>query len=125
MSTLVPSATDSLATEFEEFEEEEFEEEEPEEAESLLRAAESGLVSEVSSFLRDHPETNVNWANRAGRTMLHVSSYNGHVEVVKLLLAHPDIDVNLKDCVGLTCLWGWPCVCGSSAAEGSSCRYYT
>jgi len=52
----------------------------------------SDRVSEVSSLLRDHPEINVNWANEEQWTA-------HHVEVVKLLLAHPDIDVNVKEWV--------------------------
>ena len=54
-------------------------------------AAQYGRVSEVSSLLRDHPEINVNWQDNTQWTPLHIASLNGHVEVVKLLLAHPDM----------------------------------
>ena len=43
------------------------------------------IVSEVSSLLRDHPDTNVNWTDDDKWIALHVASMNGHVEVVKLL----------------------------------------
>ena len=35
-------------------------------------------------------------------TPLHIASIRGHLEVVKLLLAHPNINVNLKDNDGQT-----------------------
>ena len=60
--------------------------------------------SEVSSLLVDHPGVNVNWTNpdTTQRTPLHIASRKGPVEVVKLLLAHPNILVNLKDGNGQT-----------------------
>ena len=75
--------------------------------ESLLYdAARDGDVSEVSSLLRDHAEINVNWTNPYNfrQTALHAACYYGRVEVVKLLLAHPGINVNLKDNFGITSL---------------------
>jgi len=74
----------------------------------LYSAAKDGNTSEVSSLLRDHPLINVNWFEKAFlMTSLHISSYNDHVEVVKLLLVHPHIDVNLRDSTGKT-----PISCG-------------
>jgi len=43
---------------------------------------------------------NINWRNQW--TPLHNASYCGQVEVVKLLLAHPNIDVNVKHESGQT-----------------------
>ena len=62
----------------------------------LFNAAQDGRVPELSSLLRDHPEINVNWANPSyfKWTALHTASHDGYVEVVKLLLAHPNINVN-------------------------------
>ena len=72
----------------------------------LLDAAKNGLVSEVSSLLKDHPEINVNWTNPDShhRTALQAASSYGHVEVAKLLFAHPNINVNFKDNFGQTAL---------------------
>ena len=55
-------------------------------------------------LLSDHPEINVNWADpEYGQfTALHATSFHGHAEIVKLLLAHPNIKVNLKDIYGQT-----------------------
>ena len=76
----------------------------------FFEAVDGGLASEVSSLLRDHPEINVNCTTSERRppseqwTALHAASEFGHVEVVKLLLAHPNISVNLKTNNGLTSL---------------------
>ena len=72
----------------------------------LYDATAGGRVSEVSSLLRDHPEITVNWTNSdySQWTPLHIASLEGHVEVVKLLLAHPKINVNVKDWNGRTSL---------------------
>jgi len=72
--------------------------------EKLHEAAKKGRASKVSTLLRDHPGINVNWTNKEQYqwTPLHAASNHGHVEVVKLLLAHPNIDVNLKSAGGQT-----------------------
>jgi len=71
--------------------------------ENLSDAAEKGRVEEVLSVLKDNPGLNVNWADRNGQwTALHSASFNGQVEVVKLLLAHPHINVNCKSSDGST-----------------------
>jgi len=50
----------------------------------------------------------INWQNPewVGQTALHVASANGHTEVVKTLLFHPEIDPNIKDDFGWTPLHG-------------------
>ena len=95
----------------------------------VYNAALGGLVSEVSSLLRDHPEINVNWTNYEQWTPLHRASINGHVEVVKLLLAHLNIDVNSKNSYGQTplslgCEYGHVSVV-EVLLQGSSCRCHT
>jgi len=66
----------------------------------FYHAARNGLVTEVSALLRDHPEIRVNWTTQHNWTPLYMASYFAHIEVVKLLLAHPNISVNLKDSYG-------------------------
>ena len=62
-------------------------------------AAGNGKVEEVKSILRNNPSLNVNWKNeeRGAWTALVAACHNGHDSVVSILLAHPDIDPNLKD----------------------------
>ena len=94
----------------------------------LYSAAEDGRVFEVSSLLRDHPEINVNWAYYYQETALHIASLNGHAEVVKLLLAHPNIQCQLHEQIWKDSLLAWllpPSDCGSIFVEGSSCGHYT
>jgi len=69
--------------------------------EKLYEAVWDGRAFEVSSLLRDYPEINVNWTDNHW-TPLHITSFFGFVEVVKLLLAHPHIDVNLENDDGQT-----------------------
>ena len=85
----------------------------------LYDATAGGRVSEVSSLLRDHPEINVSWTNPDNYqwTPLHAASRYGHVEVVKLLLAHPNINVNLKSSSGQTPL-SKGCQCGQVSVVG-------
>ena len=59
-----------------------------------------GRAFEVSPLLRDHPDLNVNYSNSDESTPLQAASLFDSVEIVKLLLAHPNIDVNLKDIFG-------------------------
>ena len=72
----------------------------------LYDAARKGDAAEVESLLRNNPGLNVNsrvkWRMDRGGFPLHIASISGHVEVVKLLLAHPDINVNLKNSAGET-----------------------
>ena len=39
----------------------------------------------------------INQQNTGGMTALHYASANGHTEIVKSLLNHKDIDVNIKN----------------------------
>ena len=75
----------------------------------LYNAANVGRVSEVSSLLRDYPEINVNWTNPdfSQWTPLHAAAAEGQVEVVKLLLVNPSINVNVKHKFGETPFYNW------------------
>jgi len=69
----------------------------------LYQAAWGGRVVEVRSLLRDHPNLDVNLGYSGDHwTALHVASREGYVEVVKLLLAHPHIHVNVQNGLGQT-----------------------
>ena len=62
-------------------------------------------MSVAKKFLENIPNLDVNWKNEedTGRTALHtVSALNRDSPVMPLLLAHPAIDVNLKDIDGHT-----------------------
>jgi len=67
-------------------------------------AASGGKVEEVKDILRKNPSLNVNWKNEGdyAKTALYVACSRGHDSVVSILLAHPDIDPNLKQEDGWT-----------------------
>ena len=67
--------------------------------ETLGEAAENGNVSEVKDILRTNPFLDVNWKNLYwdSNAALHWACGNNHDAVVAILLAHPGIDVNLKN----------------------------
>ena len=64
----------------------------------------ASLIGDVPAVtvLSRNPGLDVNWTTIHQWTPLHFASYNGHVEVAKQLLAHPIINVNLKDISGRT-----------------------
>ena len=69
----------------------------------LWEASSHGRVSEVQPLLESNPGVNVNWTvTDHKQTALHIASINNHVNVVKLLLAHPTIRVNAKTENGCT-----------------------
>jgi len=67
-------------------------------------AAKDGKEQEVKDILRKNPSLNVNWKNEKNYavTALFAACFNGHDSVVSVLLAHPDIDPNLKQKDGWT-----------------------
>jgi len=78
---------------------------------TLFWAANGGDVEEVKEILRNNPNVDVNWKDNAtGTTALIRASMNGHDSVISVLLAHPDIDVNVSDSEGETPLMT---ACGS------------
>jgi ankyrin repeat protein len=82
----------------------------------------SGDVEEAKKFFLDNATFNVNEA-----VGLHLACDNGHHEIISLLLAHPDINVNLKNKDGATpfllgCSWGKSRSCEDSL-DGFSSRH--
>lgn len=64
----------------------------------LWKAVKARNISEARECLRLAPGLPVNWKNEVylGWTSLHTACWEGLVELVQLLLAHPNIDVNTK-----------------------------
>jgi len=61
---------------------------------SLFEAIQEDDEARVKDFLRENPTFDVNWRNGDGDTALHEACYCGHISIISLLLAHPDIDPN-------------------------------
>jgi len=79
-------------------------------------AAWTGKVEEVKDILRKNGEY-------YACTALYAACYNGHDSVVSILLAHPDIDPNLKNENGntpfMTACYSGNTSCPSAAAGSS------
>jgi len=67
-------------------------------------AVNGGKVEEVKEILRSNPNLKINWKNEKDDdyTALIIACENGHDSIVRILLAHPDIDVNVKNGSGYT-----------------------
>jgi len=71
--------------------------------EDFCGTASDGKVEEMKEILRDNPTLDVNWTkDEDGCSALYLTCSNGHDSAVSVLLAHPDIDVNLKNMDGDT-----------------------
>jgi len=69
----------------------------------MLAAVQSGDAKEVALLMRQNPGFNVNQQDEDGWTLLHYACNGNHGSVViPLLLAHPDVDVNVKNIGGET-----------------------
>ena len=79
----------------------------------MLAAVESGDAKKVAELIRQDPGFNVNMAlDGYGFTLLHYACfYDRSSAVIPLLLAHPDIDVNVKSIYGSTPFF-WACEYG-------------
>jgi len=62
----------------------------------LYDAAQYDRLEEVEALLRDNPSLDINWKYYKGWTALHAASWQGHVEVFKILLAHPAIQFQVQ-----------------------------
>ena len=69
----------------------------------MLAAVKKGDAKELAELMGQDPDFNVNTDLGSGRTLLHHACCEDHSSVViPLLLAHPDIDVNVKSAYGST-----------------------
>ena len=69
----------------------------------MLVAVMNGDVKELAGLIRQDPGFKVNMDHGNGNTLLHHACYgDSRSAVIPLLLAHPDIDVNVKDSTGWT-----------------------
>ena len=69
----------------------------------MLAAVESGDAKELAELIRQDPGFKVNMDHEYGYTLLHVACVgNNRTAVIPLLLADPDIDVNVKNVNGWT-----------------------
>ena len=70
------------------------------------------VETQARDLLKRIPFNMIDWQHKGeprtllnkGNTLLHKACKAGHVEVVKMLLAHPAIDVNLQNDKGATAL---------------------
>ena len=77
----------------------------------MQAAVDGGDAKKLAELIRQDPGFKVNQQDEDGLTLLHYACGEDHRSaVIPLLLAHPDIDVNVKDTSGQTpfywaCLW--------------------
>ena len=62
--------------------------------EKLLSAAAAGNIYTIQSILSRRPGTRASYADRGGKTALHVAARQGHTMVVKWLIKEGSSDVN-------------------------------
>jgi len=85
----------------------------------MLAAVESGDAKKVAELMRQDPGFNVNkLLDEYGLTLLYDACRESHSSpAIPLLLAHPDIDVNVKNSDGHTPLF-YACYWGSTSCVG-------
>ena len=66
-------------------------------------AAQNGHTAIVTLLLQN--KADVNQAEQRGHMPLWISALRGHVEVVRVLLSHPNIDIDYQDLSGVTARW--------------------
>ena len=81
---------------------------------AVFRLIQKGDAKKLSELMRRDPDFDVNQVlDKNGFTLLHHACWGKtNSAVIPLLLAHPDIDVNLKETVGLAlfylaCAYGY------------------
>ena len=79
------------------------EEDQPSPEDQLIVAAGEGDLARVRELLRENPDMSINLGDDYdGMTALHQASHMNRRQVVKELLRHPGIDVNVLDDEGDT-----------------------
>jgi len=70
----------------------------------MYAAVWNGDAKELAELMRQDPDFDVNMdLEEGGTTLLHIACLDNHSSaVIPILLAHPDIDVNVKDKAGCT-----------------------
>ena len=71
-------------------------------------------AEDVSSLLRENPGLDVNWTDGNSYNALLLAAIRGQDDILEVLLAHPNINVNARDPRGQTLfsqLWRWPGGC--------------
>ena len=69
----------------------------------MLAAVKSGDAKKVAEMISQDPGFNMNMVDGDWYTLLHYACLqDSRSAVIPLLLAHPDIDVNAKDSIGIT-----------------------
>jgi len=79
----------------------------------LYDAAARGNTGDLKGALKKNPRLDANWSDDnkpGGWTSFHIACSKGHVDIVRILLAHPDIDVNQRKQDGAT---GFHCACSN------------
>jgi len=78
----------------------------------MLAAIERGDAEKLSELMRQDPDFDVNKDHGKGWTLLHVvCNKNSRSDMIPLLQAHPDINVNLRSAFGNT-VFEFVCLCG-------------
>jgi len=72
----------------------------------LFNAAWAGNVANFKRVLEENPELDINWQNpsHSNRTSLHIAALEGHHEIVKIILAHPRVNIYALSGGGMTAL---------------------
>lgn len=68
----------------------------------LLSLGESGNLEKIKEYYQKHPDLDFNQADYDGRTLLHITSKYGQIDIVKFLIEIPGINLNSKDDFGYT-----------------------
>lgn len=69
---------------------------------AIVQAANAGNLTVVRDMLRRGSDCN--GRSKLARTSLHVAAEKGHIDMVRLMISHPSLQINLQDMYGWTAL---------------------